>query len=275
MRERYTQTPNELIFDSKLSIGARLAYSAIRHLAWQRGRRKEQDAVQLPPIDAMAELIGCSRTAIRGYTKELRQAGWIATSGRTSAMLYVVYDEPSLGRNLTQTRAESDLVAAGIPLSPLEDVKTGLASLVLTEEEAANVVPKLVKVDGRNPVFDALADSCDAEGVGRASEVSKAAHDINAAAWMKLSYEHRVGFAVMDATAWPTALAEEVTRRAGMYRRAKPDWMLTPRALAKYWDNVQTWAQDAVKQGLTPEEVRMMGEIRKKREAMGDQAHTI
>lgn len=97
------------------------------------------------------------------------------------------------------------------------------------QERTVSEVPVLVKIDGRNLGFDALAEVCRVplENRQRVSQMTKALKEIRA----YFAAEHPS----VAGGAFEHALAEEIRQRARMYRARMPGAALTPTALAKWW----------------------------------------
>lgn len=109
--------------------------------------------------------------------------------------------------------------------------------------------PKLVKVGGRDLAFDSLTLSTGA-GPGEAKTTAVALNGSHGDPGIRAFYaaEHPPPnpseFATGDAyrvscECWEAQLADEITRRAGLYGEVMPpDALLTPTALRKYWGRV-------------------------------------
>jgi hypothetical protein len=50
-------------------------------------------------------------------------------------------------------------------------------------------------------------------------------------------------------------VAGQIRIRADLYRRLRPDWELTPTALAKHWNRIPTWQPRG---GLSPSELAQL-----------------
>jgi hypothetical protein len=114
--------------------------------------------------------------------------------------------------------------------------------------------PTLRRIDGREPVFDAVAEVCEVDVDAMGSEIGRAVRTINRLAWAELSVDARP-----DAEQWSHMLTREVHRRAALYHRAFGDEIdLTPRALAKWWRDIERRALRQVRRSLTPAEIASM-----------------
>ena len=70
LKHGFTQIPNYVLKDKKLSFGARLSYAVLLSYAWQEDRC-------FPGQDRMAKDLGRRREMINGYLQELKDAGYI------------------------------------------------------------------------------------------------------------------------------------------------------------------------------------------------------
>src|ERR1017187_3578680 len=64
----FTQLPNFVLKDSKLSLGAKVTYAMFLHYAWHNDQC-------FPGQDKLAEHMGMSRTRVNEFVKELERAG--------------------------------------------------------------------------------------------------------------------------------------------------------------------------------------------------------
>src|SRR6476661_5389294 len=70
LKHGFTQLPNYILRDKKLSFGARLAYAVLLSYAWQ------EDSC-FPGQQRMAEDLGTSDRSIRTFLKELKERRYI------------------------------------------------------------------------------------------------------------------------------------------------------------------------------------------------------
>lgn len=162
----YTRVANDVLFDTRLSLGARVTYGGLHHLAWVAGRRKEKDGVRLPPLDEIALKVGCSRTALKGYVTELRQSGLVVTIRQGhQGMRYFLFDTPTDGTKAAQkerlNRAESVLFKGRNTPSPRAGEEGGPKDKDKDPPNPPAVVdltdpPRSTLVEGRNLPLDAL-----------------------------------------------------------------------------------------------------------------------
>jgi hypothetical protein len=66
----YTQVPNAILVNSKLSPGAKLTYTMLLRYAWQNDR-------SFPGQERLAKDVGAGERSIRTYLKELETGGLI------------------------------------------------------------------------------------------------------------------------------------------------------------------------------------------------------
>ena len=74
-RGGFTQVPNFILRDSKLSLGAKVAYSMFLHYAWQ-------NESCFPGQDTLAQHMGMSVPRVNEYIKELKEAGLVEITRR-------------------------------------------------------------------------------------------------------------------------------------------------------------------------------------------------
>jgi hypothetical protein len=70
LKHGFTQLPNFVLKDKKLSFGARLTYAVLLSYAWQ------EDSC-FPGQDRMAQDLGVTRKAINSYLSELKINGYV------------------------------------------------------------------------------------------------------------------------------------------------------------------------------------------------------
>ena len=70
LRHGFTQIPNYVLRDGRLSFGARLSYAILLAYAWQEGSC-------FPGQERMARDLGVSRQSVSEFLRELRRAGYI------------------------------------------------------------------------------------------------------------------------------------------------------------------------------------------------------
>ncbi len=87
LKHGFTQLPNYVLRDKKLSFGARLAYAILLSYAWQ-------DDSCFPGQERMAEDLGTSDRSVRNFLNELKGRGYIAwkQQGLTKTNIYYILD---------------------------------------------------------------------------------------------------------------------------------------------------------------------------------------
>jgi len=75
LRQGFTQIPNYVFKDKRLSFGARVTYGVLLSYAWQEGSC-------FPGQERMARDLGVGRQAVNAFLKELRRAGYVAWKRR-------------------------------------------------------------------------------------------------------------------------------------------------------------------------------------------------
>lgn len=102
LKHGFTQLPNFVLKDKKLSFGARLAYAVLLSYAWQ------EDSC-FPGQDKMGKDLGSSRQMVNGYLNELKKAGYIdwKRRGLGKTNIYYILDfKPFNPQLLNSTSAD-------------------------------------------------------------------------------------------------------------------------------------------------------------------------
>jgi biotin operon repressor len=84
LRQGFTQIPNYVLRDGRLSFGARLTYTMLLSYAWQEGSC-------FPGQERIACDLGVSRQRISEYLRELRKVGYIDWKRRGLGKTNVYY----------------------------------------------------------------------------------------------------------------------------------------------------------------------------------------
>jgi len=94
LKHGFTQLPNYVLKDKKLSFGARLCYAILLSYAWQ------EDSC-FPGQDRMAKDLGISRQMVNGYLKELKKAQYVdwKRRGLGKTNIYYVLDYKPIKKN--------------------------------------------------------------------------------------------------------------------------------------------------------------------------------
>jgi hypothetical protein len=109
MKGGWEPIPSALIGDTRLSLQTRAVYMLLRNLIWRELRANEETmTAEIGTVDDIARAAGCSVTAMKGYIRELRAAGWVSVSRsrRGHPFTFTVFSTP--------TKAESDSVASDV-----------------------------------------------------------------------------------------------------------------------------------------------------------------
>jgi DNA-binding MarR family transcriptional regulator len=87
LKQGFTQLPNYVLRNNKLSTGARLTYAVLLSYAWQK------DSC-FPGQERIAEDLGVKRNAISNYLKELKDEGFISWErrGLNKTNIYFILD---------------------------------------------------------------------------------------------------------------------------------------------------------------------------------------
>ena len=70
LRQGFTQIPNYVFKDKRLSFGARVTYGILLSYAWQEGSC-------FPGQEKIAEALGAVRKTVHVFLQELRKAGYV------------------------------------------------------------------------------------------------------------------------------------------------------------------------------------------------------
>lgn len=87
LKHGFTQLPNYVLKDKKLSFGARLAYAVLLSYAWQ------EDSC-FPGQERMAKDLGTTDRSIRTFLNELKEQGFITwkRQGLNKTNIYYILD---------------------------------------------------------------------------------------------------------------------------------------------------------------------------------------
>lgn len=282
----FTAMPNNVLENTTLTPMARLSYLLLRRQVFLAGAKRASDGVVLPPYEQIAVAAGFSKTAFKGYLKELRDARLIVTEKAGNALIYYVFDEPLIeadvasvknapGRNPTRTRAESAPVEDGVLFIGIQEVKNyGLTPVTGEIEKRASLrIPEHTKIDGQDIVFNAIRDTCGVdERSPRLGQVAVALHGrgnrrgIRQMFWEEclVQAEARGLWEVlyeMTPERFAELLVERIKGKAERYlERMPPGTSLTPTALNTWWLDIEK-RQQRTDVPLTYEQIK---------EAVGD-----
>ena len=94
-RHGFTMVPNIVLTNSKLSVGAKLAYAMVLKYAWQ-------DNYCFPGQSKLAEDMGAGERSVRTYLKELETAGFLEIQhrglGQTNFYRLLITVDKTVGR---------------------------------------------------------------------------------------------------------------------------------------------------------------------------------
>jgi hypothetical protein len=265
----FTKLPNALLFDTDVSLGARLAYALLNHLLWEVGGEPGEE-VGMPTMAELASRLGCSVTALKGYLQELRDTGWIGTRRVAHQRLaYVVRIVP------VPNGAESDSASALGRIPPLQARVKKEGKDNAKTEGGKPPPPPLVRVDGRNAPLDALLSVCRIDE--RSPRVREAVAALQGSGrqegirdlfWEEVLRQARArGIAdgalaeraAAEPTAFPVALAARIAEKAALYRKQMSWRRLTPGSLQKEWLDLELQPERS-DGGMTPEEIIAWGQ---------------
>lgn len=268
----YEQVPHAVTFHPQLPLGAKAAYPALRQLAWKAGRRDERDEVVLPSQDKIAEGVGCSRAALAGYVRALKDAGFISYKrpSRRAPLRWRIFDDPKSREEIASLAESSDSRLLSGQESLLPRARSLSSPDVKLDGEEANAssrqrdiaVPVRRK---RNLPFDALVEVCpgtdpsvDSGKVAAALKIIRRRLQTEAGSPDPRGDPAR---ACLEADADPSgnsALADEIRRRALLYHARWEAIDITPTGLASNWTKVLT-ALPGKQRGMSSDEIRALG----------------
>lgn len=240
----YSPVPNVVVLRHDLSLGAKLLYGYLKHLAW----RNSTSTVD-PPREILARDLGISVPTVTALLRELQRAPVsegddskdaerlvvARRRGQGKTNVYVVND-PEMPTSRKQDPFFLDGNAVSVPAR---------APVTRTPKKTAKEVGTAIAVPERrrNIVYDALAEACDIRPA--LLDPASPIHDKD------LRKELGVAQAAIRAKAQGLSdedLAEEVALRCRAYRERWPDIDITPSAVAKHWNRV---VSEAPSRGVT------------------------
>jgi hypothetical protein len=100
LKKGFTQIPNYILRDHKLSFGARLVYAVLLSYAWQ------EDSC-FPGQERIAEDLGTSDRSVRTYLSELKERGYIdwKQQGLNKTNVYYILDYQPLKSEVDRKQA--------------------------------------------------------------------------------------------------------------------------------------------------------------------------
>lgn len=281
--ENFTMFSNAVMRDTSLTIGARLTHAMFTHLAWKAGRESEVEAVVLPSLEEIAREIGCSKTALLAYTKELRDTGLVAAARvKGSSTSYVVYTSRPKDDAEFQARKEAAARRSGGvdsgPAAVWNPDREGAALPLRVKDPSQDVgakapTPGVTLVDRQNLPMNALAEACGKRIDGSGASALAAALNgrggrkgIRDFFWLELTEwaERNSALAQLEEARgerFEIALAKVISERAAMYRDKMPAGaMLTPSALLSHWSDLDAMpARSGRGGGMSADDIARFG----------------
>lgn len=137
--------PSALIGDTRLSLQTRAVYMLLRNLVWQETRTSEETmTAAIGTVDDIARAAGCGVTPMKGYLRDLREAGWISVSRsrRGHPFTFTVFSSPTEPESdsvaATESEPENDSVQSRNPTHSRGRVPSGSSNKSQTEEANAS-----------------------------------------------------------------------------------------------------------------------------------------
>lgn len=261
----YEQTPHALTRDTNISLGARALYPLLRDLAWMGGRRKQEDAVELPSYESIADALGCAPSTCRTYVSELRATGWIETvrASRRRPSLWIIRDDPSAPKSGGLAGSES--AEKPSPSAPESDVLSSLTTD--TSDGETTSPPAIVLIEGQNLPLNALLEECGIDP--RSPRIGQAVAALNGRGprtpgirdlfWEECrryadeTGEHeRFAEVANDPEQFARLLEKRIREKVEKYRRVLDGATVTPTALLSWWFDMEKQKRGSA---LTPEEI--------------------
>lgn len=282
----HTQIPNVVMCRPDLSVGAKLVYGYLSHIAW---RAERNGGGVEPPIDVIARDLNVSVRTVHTYIGELRAAPAnvddsegpkLVVSERRGLGLtnaYVIND-PILqdgSANIADPESRNVPIPARARSLPEDKRSTeeGRADALPAASAKSDQPPKLMEIDGQNLGFNALRDVCkitkgDKHGereVAAALNGSRTLPGIRPMIFdelVKSQFGGDAAAAHAEVASRPAdferAVVAMIERRAKAFATSWPEITMTPLALRKWWLRLDALAATG-NGGMTPEQIRNMG----------------
>lgn len=247
----FTVIPNVVLRDETLSGNAKLAWALIYDYRYRK---------QPARMDALQRDLGVGEKPTRAAVRELEDFGLIRRKRHGQGLPNSYH----LTIPLWMIDPGQNLPEGGSRTAPGED--PFLKDLGEDRDVGAKAPPSAGaglerSARARNLVFDALVEATNANPAD-GGMIGKAANSIRTAMEDTLTelrqgylaqnpHEDEVPKDVVD-----ELVAGQIRMRADLYRRLRPEWELTPTALAKHWNRIPTWQERG---GLSPTE---LGQLR-------------
>lgn len=241
LKAGFALTPNDLVVDPRISGNAKAMWAIVYHVV----HFKDEE----PEMIALGALLGGGEKAARGALRELVDAGYLLSKrrGQGKPNLYTLTTpDPQTG---PQGGSRNSLGAD----HSFKDVKKHTPS-------GANA-PEGGRARRRDPVFDALADATHANADASGGMIAKALKAIKAAAEPLITAKRQLYLAEhpevdeVPKEREQAYLAALIHSRAERYAEMRPDWELTPTALASHWNRIPTWQLERGRKGMTGSEL--------------------
>lgn len=249
----FTMIPNTVMLRGDLSVGAKLLYGYLKHIAW-RADGAEVD----PPREVVERDLCLSENTVIKLFREL-QAAPVAEGG--GGEMTRLIEARRRGQGLTNLYVVNDpeVRTSDSEVLEVEDSRfparavPSLGSKTRSKRElepqngssSAAAPPRLTKLEGRDVAFDALADVTGSNDPNAGRQVAvglngnKGLTGIRQLAWDELTPTAQEAYRA-DPAAWERYLAAAIVSRAGTYISSMPiGTLLTPTALAKWWGRVE------------------------------------
>lgn len=250
LEEGFSIIPNVVLRDRDISGLAKLAWAMIYDYRYRE--------IQPDMVGLQADL-GVGEKPTRAALRELEDAGLL------------VRKRHGQGRpNSYHLAIPQQLIepAQKLPTGGSRTAGTADPSFSQDAREDRDVGAKAPTSDGadlerattgraRNIVYDAIVEATNANPadggmIGKAIKAIRTAmadtlRDLTHAYLAENPQEDEVPREVID-----ELIAGQIRIRADLYRRLRPEWELTPTALAKHWNRIPTWQP---KGGLSPGEI--------------------
>lgn len=230
VRGGYTAMPNLVLRNGSLSGNAKTLYALLMDALWREDE---------PELDELGAQLGGGKKTAQSAIKELVDVGLVTSKrrgqGKTNA--YIVHSPDEIQK-----------VSEGASRrSPAADPTTTKDLVEDAEGENKFSPSGEGTTRKRNVVFDALAESTGANPAASAGQIAKAAKAIREAEADAIREAcERVLAQNPELDEVPKEridnyLAAKIRDRAARYREMRPDWELTPTALASHWLRIPTW----------------------------------
>lgn len=239
----FTQAPNQLLDDTRLSTAARMTWIMLAKYAWGKDRHS-------PGQESLGGLLGVTDRAVRGYMAELKDAGWLESErrglGDTNHYFLLI---PDSGGTVVPDGPEGEFRSVRTVSSDIQDNSKDNSSSTKKSSRGGNPVPVpedvaavfdewvAVRSEHRGRKVTAVLGAARRKLIERAIE-SHGVEDVKLAVVGWRRSPHHVG--ENDAKAIYDSL-ELLLRNAGNIERFR---------------DLELGARDAAARPLSPEEVR-------------------